>query len=175
MEKTITPPRITTEILSFCHEIDQTQSPCYIPVKPGEGDEVDQCFDNVKNKIKKVGGTQEFGWILWETPGLLIEAEFHSNWISPNGERTDITPKRDGERQILFLPDSKKIFKNELVENLRKKLVANNDELDKRIKFAEVAFRWKRKNFDGYRVNLKSFEDDMRRVARTMEDLGIPL
>lgn len=60
------------------------------------------------------------GWLIWIMPGvMMIEAEFHSVWVSPTGEMIDITPKAQGENKILFLPDKKLKYKGFQINNMR--------------------------------------------------------
>jgi len=49
-----------------------------------------------------------FGWIIWENrQKKFIEAEFHTV-IKINNSLTDITPRKDNEEYILFVPDKKR-------------------------------------------------------------------
>lgn len=57
-------------------------------------------------KISHDGGSILFGWTIWEWPGVLLTAEFHAVWVSPNGDRFDITPKPQKETEIAFVPDT---------------------------------------------------------------------
>jgi len=98
------PVQITAEIERFCEEVAPGQKPVYVRVKPENGAEFSGCHVNVEYHVKAFGGTPVYGWIIWQSPALL-HAEYHCNWLSSNGELSDITPKVDGETQILFLPD----------------------------------------------------------------------
>jgi hypothetical protein len=44
--------------------------------------------------------------MIWEC-AMFAEAEFQCVWRSTEGQQIDITPRRDGEAMILFLPDPK--------------------------------------------------------------------
>jgi hypothetical protein len=104
------PKAISKEILEFCKEIDETQEPDWVSVKTDPESKIDECFFNVKNKVKKDGGIIQFGWEIWEWQNkwqkLFIEGVFHAIWISPENERIDITPKIMNDKKILFMPDS---------------------------------------------------------------------
>jgi hypothetical protein len=76
-----------------------------VPVRHVPGAIHGECFPNVWNHIDRAGGSIVHGWCIWENPGLFIEGEFHGVWKSPSGELVDITQKKDGEREILFLID----------------------------------------------------------------------
>ncbi len=66
------------------------------------------CHLNVKHCISEHGGEMVFGWIIWES-FLFVEAEFAPVWRPADSEELiDITPRPDGEEEILFLPDGRR-------------------------------------------------------------------
>jgi hypothetical protein len=107
---TRTPPKITEQIQALCRDLDNTQEPMYVPVQPDPDSKPLECFVNVRDKVERDGGRIRFGWAIWEWARVMIEAEFHANWISPGGEQIDITPKPEGISRILFLPASTDIY-----------------------------------------------------------------
>lgn len=117
-----TPTVISKEIIDFCKEIDPTYFPKYIPVVQSEDVRFNYCMTDVPKYIEKHGGRVQFGWTIWEYPSIFLEAEFHATWINPQGKIIDITPKPDGETTILYLKDSKRVYENKLVDNIRKPL-----------------------------------------------------
>jgi hypothetical protein len=158
--KTTTPPRISEQILELCRTIDPTQEPLYVPVRPWHGGRADYCFYNVEDKVKASGGGVQYGWTIWEQPGILIEAEFHAVWISPQSEFVDITEKVDGEQEILFLPDSSRVWEGEMIENIRRPLV-DNAYTRHLIRYSEAMFRLRKKYWrDGQ--SMISFEELQR-------------
>ncbi len=118
-----TPKEISEEIVIFCREIDPTYKPFFVPVKASEAVRFNFCMTDVPRYAKNNEGTVQFGWTIWEDPSLSLEAEFHATWVSPSGEIIDVTPKPDGERQILYLKDSARVYENVLVDNIRKPLI----------------------------------------------------
>jgi hypothetical protein len=143
-----TPPEITDEIKSLCRRLDPSQTPVYVPVRPRAGSVMDSCFFNLPEKVAADGGSVQHGWTIWERPGLLIEGEFHAVWVSPEGEFVDITPKRDGEKEILFLPDNERVWTGELVDNVRLPLIDN--EITRRlIKSSKESFESKKRHYKG--------------------------
>ncbi len=109
---------------------------------------LDCCFFNVPKKVTAEGGRIQYGWAIWERPGLLIEGEFHAVWVSPEGEFIDITPKRDGETEILFLPDGHREWTEELVDNVRMPLTDN--EITRRlVKSSKESFEFKKRHYKG--------------------------
>ena len=155
-----TPKEINQEILDFCKEIDTTTKPVFLNLLPVDEYVVGECYGNVENHIKKHGGRVQYGWIIWEDPQVLLDAEFHAVWVSDNGEHIDVTPKADGEGSILFLPDSKRTFtEEELIDNIRKSLV-DNAYTRMVIENAKKGFEIKNK---AYKVFLKNKEKKIGR------------
>ncbi|MBW2975493.1 hypothetical protein KY366_07265, partial [Candidatus Woesearchaeota archaeon] len=120
-----TPTSINNDVLEFCKEIDPTTNPVFVEVAPPKETLYNECYGNVEEQVKKKGGKIEYGWIIWENPKIYLEAEFHAVWINNEGEYIDITPKKDKEKSILFLKDSKRKFTGSLIDNIRKPLVDN--------------------------------------------------
>ena len=143
-----TPPEITDEIMQLCRQLDPSQTPRYVPVRPQAGSMIDSCFFNLPEKVAADGGSIQHGWTIWERPSLLIEGEFHAVWVSPGGEFVDITPKRDSEKEILFLPDSKRVWTGELVDNVRMPLI-NNEITRRLIKSSKESFEIKKRHYKG--------------------------
>jgi hypothetical protein len=120
-----TPSKITRGILAFCSEIDSTSSPIFVPVEPVDDVRFNYCLTDVPLYSQKNGGNTQFGWIIWECPKVFLEAEFHTCWLNPENKLIDITPKPNNENQILFLPDSQRIYEHKAVANRRKALIDN--------------------------------------------------
>ncbi len=100
-----TPKEISALVKTFASQILTAVEPVFVPVKHDPYGLYGYCSDGVLGKIKHDGGSIRFGWAIWEWPDILFTAEFHSVWVSPNGELIDITPKPARETRILFLPD----------------------------------------------------------------------
>lgn len=104
--RTTTPSRLSSEIRELCARISK-EEPVFVNVSPQAGAQIDQCFWNVRDTVRKLGGKKIFGWCIWEYADLFWEAEHHSVWLKPSGGLIDVTPKKDNEPRILFLPDKK--------------------------------------------------------------------
>lgn len=100
------PPSKAPDILSFCAEITEG-SPVFVDVVPTPGARAGWCFANVADAITKDGGEPVHGWTIWAVPGVWNAAEFHVVLKNSRGDLIDVTPKSDGERWILFLPDAR--------------------------------------------------------------------
>lgn len=67
------------------------------------------CFQNVGEKVSRVGGRMQLGWAVWQHENLFIEAEPHAVFDPGKGQPwTDPTPNSfsDGSQcqEILFIP-----------------------------------------------------------------------
>jgi hypothetical protein len=122
---TTTPAIITGDIIRFCSEIDSSSNPIFVLVEPKHGVRSNYCLTDVPLFVKKNGGRTQFGWIVWEERQVLLEAEFHACWVNPENRIIDITPKKDNEKSVLFLPDSQRFYEHKLVPNMRKALIDN--------------------------------------------------
>lgn len=78
-----------------------------VPLKPEAGMAVGNCFNNVAGKVKRDGGAVEYGRMFLLIPEQAIQTTSHAVWISPTGERIDITQPEGGHVQehVLFAPD----------------------------------------------------------------------
>ncbi|OJW13021.1 MAG: hypothetical protein BGO49_19620 [Planctomycetales bacterium 71-10] len=121
MPTVTTPSAITQEILDFCRAIEPAHGPLWLELEPQGWAKPQNAFLNVGFQVSMHGGAVQHGWIIWlaEHTGrpLYAEAEFHAVWAAPNRALIDITPKADGERRVLFLPDSKMSFEGSVVPN----------------------------------------------------------
>jgi hypothetical protein len=98
-----TPQTITGIVESFAALLGGT--PAFVQVRQDQYGLYGWCSDGVLEKVKNDGGGIRFGWTIWEWPSVMLTAEFHGVWISPEGLLIDITPKPQRETQIVFVPD----------------------------------------------------------------------
>lgn len=132
------PDVINSMVLDFCKNISKSE-PRFVPVIPMEESKVDECFPNVSRIVETCGGRAEYGWKIWLWPSVFIEANFHAIWSSSDGELIDITPNRDGEKEILFLRDQSCEFKGLRVDNIRKN-ISKNKLVDEYIELHRISF-----------------------------------
>lgn len=92
------------KVLNFCKQINNNQ-PFYVDVRFWEQSQAVDCFNNVSKYIELKGGEIVFGWTVWLHSRMMLEAEFHSVWKSPEGTYFDITPNPISFKRIFFLPD----------------------------------------------------------------------
>lgn len=122
-----TPKILSKDVNCLRDKIDVATAPVFVPIRETLGHTINECFQNVRRKIARDGGSIQYGWMVWELPGKLIEGEFQAVWIAPDGRSVDITPKPDGEEQILFIPDPERVYQNAPVKNFRLALTADPD------------------------------------------------
>ena len=68
--------------------------------------ESDNCHFNVLVMCNYHGGGVINGWIIsQDTKNDFIEAQFHAVWSHPDGTLVDITPRKDGEKRLMFVLD----------------------------------------------------------------------
>jgi hypothetical protein len=111
----------TPYLLSFCQQLVANELPIYIPNQLVHASISGNCFNNVEQYQQLRGGSVQYGWCLWETPSIILQAEFHAVWRNLEGELIDITPHSQKLRndQILFLADPHKCYEGTRVNNQR--------------------------------------------------------
>lgn len=100
-----TPLAASPQIVDLCAEIATGVEPEFILHEPSQDAVVRECFNNVAERVRRIGGDLVYGWAIWEWPGVFIEAEHHAVWRSPDGVLIDITPHEYPTHGVLFLPD----------------------------------------------------------------------
>lgn len=80
--------------------------PILVAVRPQPNCEVGNCWENIPALIDRYGGSLVSGRIIWiERTGKWLHLEAHCNWVMPDGEIIDPTPKEDGEKEIVFVEE----------------------------------------------------------------------
>jgi hypothetical protein len=102
--QTTTPAAITDSIRAACRAIAPGE-PLYVPSVPDPDSRPSWCFDNVRKRVARDGGSIVHGWAIWQVPGLYVEAEHHGVWRTDAGDLVDISPQFAAPDTILFLPD----------------------------------------------------------------------
>ena len=125
-DKMTGPPRdIFPYVADFCRSIAPDSTPFFIDVSPEAGDLPVECVANVRRRIGANGGEEILGWKIWEWYGVMIEAEFHIVWRSPDGSLHDVTPNLVPFDRVLFLPDPFRTYEEAQVNNIRHPLISD--------------------------------------------------
>lgn len=157
---TRTPKTITKPILQLCKELNKTQKPYFVRTKPESHSKTQDCFENVRIKVKEDGGQSRLGWTIWETLKIFIEAEFHMIWISPKNEEIDITPHHPiNAQKILFLPDDTLKYQYKQIDNIRRS-ISDDPLVLQFIKVCEEIFEFVEKVSPGPELKLEGPEED---------------
>ncbi len=119
MTKPRVPDRVTSPVKRLCNRIAPGTRPIFVKVSPEADAGPNDCFITVENKVNKSGGKIQYGWAIWYLPGILMEAEFHTVWLSPQGEYVDISPREYSFKEIMFLPDPSRVYKGRQIANIR--------------------------------------------------------
>lgn len=108
------PKKIDTDVISFCKTINPNSSPEFVQLKPESWCEMNECYNNVKRKVKECGGKRQLGWRIQiipdPLPKYMMEAVHHAIWISDSGEKVDITPLPVSTNQIVFIEDEITVY-----------------------------------------------------------------
>lgn len=110
MSNETTPKCITNAILNLCHTLRPSEDPILVPAYPFDNMRINQCFHNVSSVVDIIGGRLITGWVIWQWDNILVEAEAHAIWESPDNQLIDVTPHISAEKQILFLPDDTVVY-----------------------------------------------------------------
>lgn len=125
MKRETTPVKVTDKIMELCGGIVEGTEPVYLPVEAPEWSLPSECFPNVQRMVREQGGKQINGWAIWQWANVLVEAEAHAVWDSPEGKLIDITPHINGEREILFLRDDDMVYQGNTIASIRKALTSS--------------------------------------------------
>lgn len=120
----VTPNQICSDIRFLVSKVGAKSELVFLPSKPEAGALLDECFPIVDKKVESAGGRKVLGWQVWKTP-LLVEAEFHAVWESPEAGLIDITPNSLPLEKILFLPDETTVYEGKQVNNIRVNITGN--------------------------------------------------
>lgn len=135
----ISPKEIDSDVKKLISIVCPGSKPIYLKVQPENYSEINECFPAVQEKIRRDGGFWVLGWQIWKSE-VLIEAEFHAVWKSPDGVLIDITPKQLPISDILFLPDQKAKYDGSQVDNIRLN-ISGNRLVDDFIEIAKAIFK----------------------------------
>lgn len=108
-----TPKKINSDIKLAINSLGLNEGDaCLLKLRKTNGFEPVEkyCHINCIKQQQLHGGTVQFGWVIWQdSVKRFTEAEFHSVWMGDDGKFTDITPRIDGEKRIMFIPDYQRV------------------------------------------------------------------
>ena len=93
-----------TKIAEFCRVLNPDEQALQVDNIPESYAVYGVCDVNVAEKIRREGGEAVFGWDIFILGDVLVEAEWHVIWRSPEGLLVDITPRPIEGEGTYFLP-----------------------------------------------------------------------
>lgn len=111
------------DILTLCQKITPDSEPVLVRILPWNKAHPQECYKNVERYTIEYGGQRLLGWRLLRWANIMVEAEAHAVWQSPDGELIDITPYEQSE--ALFLYDPTLQFKGYSIPNRRMQLTSS--------------------------------------------------
>ncbi|WP_372720469.1 hypothetical protein, partial [Novipirellula sp.] len=67
-----TPDRIDADTRRLMDALPDAGKPVFLDLKHESYAKVSECFPNVREKMKRDGGTLQHGWCVWLAPKMLI-------------------------------------------------------------------------------------------------------
>ncbi len=114
------------KVISFCESICSSQKPFLVPILPRDGCAKRQCFQNVEETVRALGGSLVYGWDISQVPRVyLVEAVFHAVWQKPNGSLECCTARDVEQPKFLFLKDVHRTYTGQEVPPRRMSLSAD--------------------------------------------------
>ncbi len=179
--KAVVPDNITKLEFDFIKSInplikdENSEAFGYIDISPeaynGEY-QVGCCQTNVAKKIEKDGGRRLIGWCIWKSP-VLLEAQYHHVWLSPEGKIEDITPQSDEGETILFVIDPEQKDDGLPVQNKRK-ILKNIPEVRKMIDLQDRLYFYRRRYQIPYSNNMQfPNQQELQTFQKLQRDLQL--
>jgi hypothetical protein len=153
------PENIDDNVIKLAKRIGSKEPPIYIEILTESYAKLDECFDAVEKKIKCDGGSMVLGWRIWERPKILIEAEFHAIWKSPDNKLIDICPKLIDTDKILFITDPRMRNDGATVDNIRIS-ISNNRLVNDFIRTCEAIYHINNKGERAYQREVVLSEEE---------------
>jgi len=120
----VSPLDINENVLTLARKLNTGFEPKIVPVKVEKDALLQSCFGNVERKIARDGGSIIYGWIVWKS-NILCEGEFHAVWKSPDGQLIDVTPQEKIYDKVMFIPEPKKKYQGQSIDNVRINITSN--------------------------------------------------
>jgi hypothetical protein len=95
-----------------------------VPIVPYRDSKPAFCYQNVERKVKAMGGTLQFGWVVVEST-FSVEATHHAVWEDKMGNLIDVTPHQLPINNVLFIPDNRIKYDGKLIDSIRLNITDN--------------------------------------------------
>lgn len=114
-----TPSEIIPAIEKLALMITSNPQLRFIDVKAVATSRINECYNNVDAVVRAYGGKRLLGRVIWQWANILVEAEAHAIWETPDGELIDVTPNSYNEDHILFLEVPSMAYDGMVIGNIR--------------------------------------------------------
>jgi len=113
----VLPVELTDKVREMCLKVSDGGEPQFVPVRPAADAVVRECYLNVGRCVQAdPQGKMVYGWQVWiEKEGRYLNFVHHAVFQNGHGELLDPTPAEDGEAQILFVPDARRVYEGHLI------------------------------------------------------------
>ncbi|WP_417484716.1 SEC-C metal-binding domain-containing protein [Maricaulis salignorans] len=102
--RTTAPLSLDGPVNSLAQRLSPGAAVEWVPIRPSELAQPQECFYNVKAMVERSGGELVYGWAIWEWPQVFIEAEHHAVW-ELDGHLVDVTPHEIVGDRVAFVRD----------------------------------------------------------------------
>jgi len=113
----ISPKTVDKYVEKLLVGLDVEYEPEIIPVRVEPNAKLRSCYYNVEEKVKRDGGKIFYGWAIWQSH-YLCEAEHHAVWENKDGDIVCITPREVQADEIMFVPDSSRVYEGVSISNV---------------------------------------------------------
>jgi hypothetical protein len=114
-----TPFKIIPAIEELACMITSNSQLRFIDVKVADTSRINECYNNVDTVVRANGGKRILGRAIWQWANMLVEAEAHAIWETPEGDLIDVTPNSYNEDHILFLEVPNMTYDGMVIGNIR--------------------------------------------------------
>lgn len=98
------PDHVSDSVRAVCRRIAPRSEPSVVACEQRSICQQGMCFENVARLVADEGGEIVYGWLIWEWPKTVVEAEHHAVWRA-GGRLVDVTPQWFQNPHHVFLSD----------------------------------------------------------------------
>ena len=106
MVRWLVPLKVMSDVSLFCQSLSPRE-PLLLPYTDHGLLREKYCHVNVRDLVEASGGRHQHRWLVfrWKEDGNILQSQYHSVWVTPEGTMLNVTPHSSEHDQVLFLPD----------------------------------------------------------------------